>query len=83
MGKSVLLKEHDDNLKKEIARIMREETFYSIRPIDVNLKSYTVECFTYSAKIRVESERGDHVNLVGVICKIYPRKKFHEVTVKK
>ena len=83
MGKIMSLPKNEGEIKKEVARIMREETFYSICPKDVKVKNFTEESSTYSAKIRVASENGNHINLVEIICIIYPCEGCYKIKVNK
>ena len=83
MEKIVSLKDYNDDVKKEVARIMREETFYSIRPCDVKIKAYTTGSATYQSKLWVESENGQEINQVEIICTIYPWEDAYEIIVNK
>ena len=79
----IILSKDEEQRRKEIARIMREKTFYSVGRDDVELESYNETCTTYSAMLVIANESGDGVHDVEIIYKLYHRENRYEIIVRK
>lgn len=79
----IILSKDEEQRRKEIARIMREETSYSVSRDDVELESCNETCSTYSAMLVIANESGDGVHDVEIIYKFYFRENRYEITVRK
>ena len=79
----IILSKDEEQRRKEIARIMREETFYSVGIDSVELESCDETCSIYSAMLVIANENGNGVHDVEITYKIYHHENRHEITVRK
>ena len=79
----IILSKDEEQRRKEIARIMREETSYSVGREDVLLELCNETCTIYSAMIVIANESGDGVHYVEIIYKFYHYENRYEITVQK
>ena len=79
----IILSKDEEQRRKEVARIMREETFYSVSRDDVLLESCNETCTTYSAMLVIANESGDGVHYVEIFYKFYHHENRYEITVQK
>ena len=79
MEEMIILSKEEDQKKREIARIIREETSYSVCRDDVELVSRDATCSIYSAKLVIANENGKVFFDVEIICKVYQFEKKREI----
>jgi len=83
MGNIIILSKDEEQRRKEIARIMREETYYSVSRDDVEFVSCDETGSTYSAMLVIANENGKGVHDVEITCKLYRFEDKREIIVRK
>lgn len=79
----IILSKDEERRRKEIARIMREETFYSVSRDDVELESCNETCSVYSAMLVIANENDNGVHDVEITYKLYHHEDRYEITIRK